>query len=462
VSRESLLKSPTAATCGKATAWWRRRPSAQAHASPPIWEDRNTIVAVQWMVAIATSYLVFAVRDWNLNDPLPALLILICLISAPLLQRILEKNLDRRIVESWLLVVDSILIIGAITLAQEVPWDLLILFFFCVFIAAIGENLIHIGLGCVLLSLAFMLFASPSAMNLETINPNTLFRVPFVFGISIFYGHLASAMKQEKKRAEKIEEASRLKRQMACALAHDMKTPLNVILGHAELLAEPGERSTPTQRLSSFKCIRENIDSIVKLITDFLDVARLETSKLPHAVDLVQMNAVAEDVVMQQMIMAREKNLKLALKLEPDLPPTSGDFNELHRALSNLVSNAIKFTPTGGHITVSSQMAKNDIAITVKDSGSGIPKDDLAVLFSEFRRLRGAANSEGTGLGLFIVKTIIEAHGGTVAVESQVGIGTTFTIILPAAKKPPRVLPIDVRREPIPERCANEAASPHM
>jgi signal transduction histidine kinase len=165
---------------------------------------------------------------------------------------------------------------------------------------------------------------------------------------------------------------------------------------------------------------------------------------------------------MQQMIMAREKNLKLALKLEPDLPPTSGDFNELHRALSNLVSNAIKFTPTGGHITVSSQMAKNDIAITVKDSGSGIPKDDLAVLFSEFRRLRGAANSEGTGLGLFIVKTIIEAHGGTVAVESQVGIGTTFTIILPAAKKPPRVLPIDVRREPIPERCANEAASPHM
>jgi signal transduction histidine kinase len=378
---------------------------------------------------------VIAAQDFDLSLPLPALLILISLASAALLQRVPEMFFENRLLEPGLLLLNSALILVAIITSLENPWDLLILLFFCLFIAATVENLIQIATACVLLSLVFVLFVSPKTADLSQADPNLLFRVPFMFAISIFYGHLASEVKREKKRAERIEEVSILKRQMACALAHDMKTPLNVILGHAELLADPREHSSPMERQSSIKRIRDNIERIVQLITDFLDVAKLETLKLPSAADLIHMNAVAKDVVMQQTITACEKDLKLELKLDPVLEPMVGDSNQLHRALSNLVSNAIKFTPTGGRVTVSSRMVKKNIAIEVKDTGTGIATDEISGLFSEFRRLNGAAKMEGTGLGLFIVKTIVEAHGGSVSVLSEMGVGSTFTMLLPAASK---------------------------
>jgi signal transduction histidine kinase len=101
--------------------------------------------------------------------------------------------------------------------------------------------------------------------------------------------------------------------------------------------------------------------------------------------------------------------------------------------LWNLVNNAVKFTASGGHIAVTAQMIKKNIVVKVKDTGIGIPKDEIPSLFSEFHRLNGSLNTEGTGLGLFIVKTIVEDHGGNVTVESETGLGATFTIILPKA-----------------------------
>ena len=416
--------------------WWAYLARSNGAYRRSFLEDKNAIVAVQWLVAIGTSYLVLASHSYRLIDPLSALLILLSLTSAVLLQHLPDVYFENHLIEPGLLLLDSILILFAITASQEVPWDLLILFFFCVFIAVIGENLIQIGVLCVLLSLVFVMFVSPAVANVSAANPEFVFRVPFMFGISIFYGHLANQVKREKKRMEKTEELARLKRQLVCAFAHDIKTPLNVILGHAELLAEPsGQYAAPKEGKSSLQCIRQNVDHITKLITDFLDVSKLETIRLEDVKDPVQMNTIAEEVVAQQRVTAREKELILALNLDEHLPPVLGDFNQLERALWNLIGNAIKFTPAGGSITVTSEMIKKNVAIKVADSGIGIPKNEIASLFSEFDRVDGSVNTEGTGLGLFIVKTIIEGHGGSVSVESEVGVGTTFTILLPMAAK---------------------------
>lgn len=434
MSNESLLQWPISLSNGKVMSQWLSPWSSRGLDGTSIREDRNAIIAIQWLVAIGTSYLVFAAHDWSLTDPLPALLILMCLGSASLLKRVSEETFKNRLIEPGLLILDSILIVSAI-LTQEAPWDLLLLFFFCVLIAAIGENLIQIGVGCVLLSLVFLVFVSPNAADVLTINPNFFIRVPFMFGVSIFYGHLTSQVKREKRRVEKMEATTRLKRQFVCALAHDIKTPLNVILGHAELLAgDYGSQPDSTEKLSSITCIRKNIEGIVKLITDFLAVSKLEAFVLDSAKNLVQLNVIAEDVVLEQMVTARDNNLNLTLDLDEKLKPMLGDSNQMQRALGNLVGNAIKFTPPGGSITVTSRMVKNDISIKVTDTGSGIPTEELSGLFSEFKRLKGTANIEGTGLGLFIVKTIVEAHNGTVAVESKEGVGTTFTMLLPASQ----------------------------
>lgn len=212
-------------------------------------------------------------------------------------------------------------------------------------------------------------------------------------------------------------------------------------------------------RLSSLKRIRENIDRIVQLVTDFLAVSKLETLGLEAARNLVQMNVIAEDVVLQQMVTARDKNLTLRLDLDKDLKLVMGDNNQLQRALWNLVGNAIKFTARGGSITLKSRMVKKDVSIEVTDTGPGIPKEELPRLFSEFKRLKGTANTAGTGLGLFIVKSMVEAHNGSVRVDSDEGVGTTFTILLPASKESlagiqPDVLAKRLETERLVERAA--------
>jgi signal transduction histidine kinase len=403
---------------------------------PSIHDAKAAIISLQWLVAIAISYLVFAVQDWNLSDARAGLLIIVCLLSGVIVQRIPEGIFEKGYIQPGLVVLDSFLVLSAMVLREQTPWDLLLLFFFCVFIATIGDNLIQVGIGSVLLSVVFLLFVSPNARDALTISPDLVVRVPFMFGISLFYGYMSSQVKQERQRMEKAEEAVRLRRQFASALAHDIKTPLNVILGHAELLGgQYGGQEDPTGRLASLQCIRQNIDRIIQLLTDFLAVSKLETVGLGTVTGLVQMNAIIKEVVAQQMVTAHDMNLTMTLDLDKELKLVMGDHNQLQRALGNLVSNAIKFTPRSGRIKIRSRVVREDVCIEVTDTGPGIPKEDLPGLFSQFKRLNGSANTEGSGLGLFIVKTIVEAHNGRVAVDSDKGAGTTFTILIPASKE---------------------------
>ena len=399
-------------------------------------KNRDTIIALQWLVAIGISYLVFAVQDWNLTDPVAGLLISICLLSAVILQRIPDRVFAKPFIEPGLILLDSLLVVSALIIREQTPWDLLLLFFFCVFIAAMGENLIQVGIASALLSVVFLLFFSPNATTALTISADLLIRVPFMFGISIFYGYMTGQIRREKRRMEQMEEAVRARRQFVSALAHDIKTPLNVIGGYAELLAgEYGGPRDPAERVSYLKHIRENLDRIFHLITDFLTVSKLETLGLETDKNFVQLNEIAEEVLMQHMVVGGDKDLKLTLDLDKNLKQVGGDYNQLQRVLSNLVGNAVKFTPDSGSISVRSRMVGKDVSIEVADTGPGIPAEEIPKLFSEFRRLEGSTSTEGTGLGLFIVKTIVEAHNGTVSVESEMGVGSTFRILLPASEE---------------------------
>lgn len=436
MDNELLLKQSAANISGMVKTWWANLWNAPRFSGASTRNDRDTILSLQWLVAIGISYLVFAVKDWNLTDPVAGLLISVSLLSAVILQRIPDGIFEKPFLQPGLLILDSILVVSAIILREQTPWDLLLLFFFSVFIAAIGENLIQVGIASLLLSVVFLFFVSPNATAALTISPDLLIRVPFTFGISIFYGYMTGQVRKEKRRMEQMEEMVSSRRQFVCALAHDIKTPLNVIGGYAELLGGAyGGQEDPAERLTYLKRIRENLDRVLQLVTDFLTVSKLETIGLEMTKNLVQMNAIAEDVVSQQMVTAREKNLNLAFDLDKNLKPILGDNNQLQRALWNLVSNAIKFTPGGGRIRIRSRMVGKNVAIEVADNGPGIPREEIPRLFSEFKRLKGSANSEGTGLGLFIVKSIVEAHNGTVAVESEEGVGATFTILLPASKE---------------------------
>ncbi len=214
-------------------------------------------------------------------------------------------------------------------------------------------------------------------------------------------------------------------------VTHDIRVPLTVILGYTEMLTdpEPPPDQIPPDILTR---IRESGETIHALVCNFLDLSRIEAGRMTldrRPFDLV---AMLSHAVEHYESTARRKGVRLAFEAVP-LPPLVADESQLQRVVANLLGNAIKYTPSGGSVTVSTAPENGRFAVAFRDTGRGIPADEIPHLFERYRRVREAKRTEGTGLGLFIAKTIVEAHGGDILIESALGKGSTFTVLLPAS-----------------------------
>jgi len=392
---------------------------------------KNTLVPLQWVLVIVTSYFVLFSKGEVVNDPRAYLLIVLSLAFMLVLYRLPLGVYEHKLFAPILVIVDTLLTSVAIGLNRENPWDLFIVFYFGLFIAAIGENLLQIVVGCFIITIVSVALSTFQG-GLDALDAQALIRIPFIFGVSLLYGYLGEQVKKEKKRAESAEETQQLKRQLVSALAHDIKNPLGVIMFCADTVATRLERGQNGKENSqALHAIQENGERIVNLVTGFLDATKAESGTMDMKQQPVKLTPLIQNLGQQQMEALRKKNISLNMDLDEHLPDVMGDEAQLERVLWNLVGNAIKFTPSGGTISVSSRVDDGHVSISVKDTGMGIPEDALPQLFTEFRRLKGAETIEGTGLGLFIVKSIVEAHGGTVLAESKQGEGSKFIVRLP-------------------------------
>jgi len=398
----------------------------------PILDKKQAISILQWLIVIVTSYLLLFSKGTASEDPRVYGLIVVFLASSLVIRRLPEAVFQHRYFDIALLVTDTALISASIYMNRDVPWDLFLFYFFILFLAAIGENMVRIVIGSVLISLVYVGLLLEQGKGLSQMGPDLFVRIPFLFGASILYGYLSENAKKEKIRAETAEQRERLKMDLVSALAHDIKNPLGIIMGYAETMSDQFiGRSEAKGNLEILDRIQESAQRIVNLVTGFLEASKAEAGKISVEERPVEINALIREVAQQQMGDLRKKNISLDVELDENIPTIIGDKAQLDRVLWNLVGNAIKFTPGGGRITVSSRSDNGYVCVAVKDTGIGIPKDELPLLFSQFRRLKGSAKIEGTGLGLFIVKTIIEAHKGTVQAESAGGQGSTFTVRVP-------------------------------
>ncbi|MBI2985585.1 MAG: HAMP domain-containing histidine kinase [Deltaproteobacteria bacterium] len=395
-------------------------------------DKKKAISILQWLIVIVTSYLLLFSKGTVSEDPWVYGLIVIFLASALLLPRLPQNIVEHHSFDITLLVFDTVLISASIYMYRDVSWDLFLFYFFILFMAAIGESMARIVIGSVLISLVYLGLLFQQGKGLMQIGPELFVRIPFLFGASILYGYLSENAKKEKTRAETAEQKERLKMDLVSALAHDIKNPLGIIMGYAEVMADQlSGRGEAKENLEVLDRIQDSAQRIVNLVTGFLEASKAEAGKISVAEHPVEFNALIREVAQQQMGDLRKKNISLNVDLDENIPTIIGDKAQLDRVLWNLVGNAIKFTPAGGVITIRSRRDNRYVCVAVKDTGIGIPPDELPLLFSQFRRLKGSAKIEGTGLGLFIVKTIIEAHKGTVQAESADGQGSTFTIRVP-------------------------------
>ncbi len=394
-------------------------------------DKKRTVINLQWLVVVATAYLVVFKKTGVVQDPRVISLIVVLLASVLVLRLLPEPAFEHKFLGPYLIITDTMLILTAIWINRESPWDLFLIFFFGLFIVAIGESLIKIVGGCLFVSVLSILINPFSGANHYSLDQDMLYRIPFLFGVSILYGYLAGQARKQRMRAEKAEDTERLKRQLVSALAHDIKNPLGVMMGYAEAVQASLEGSAPKDGLEMLERIQDNGQRIVKLVTGFLEASKTEAGKIGLEPKPVDLNMLLREAGQQQMFLLRQKEINLKVDLEARLPPILGDELQIDRVLWNLVGNAIKFTPKQGFVKLQSWLENGKVCVSVSDSGPGIPKAELPVLFTEFRRLKGSAKVEGTGLGLFVVKTIVEAYGGTVQAESEVGKGSTFTVRFP-------------------------------
>ena len=223
---------------------------------------------------------------------------------------------------------------------------------------------------------------------------------------------------------------------LIAALSHQLQNPVAVIVGNLELLLEATTPGDPSERL--LRAVERAAGRVQQMIEDLLALAKVNNPERPlHEVD-VDLGAVVREVVDSVTAVATSDAVDVAAQLPPDPLLVRGDPSELEDLVANLVSNAIKYSDRGGSVTVAARRVVEDgaalVELVVSDQGIGIAEDDLAHLFEDFFRSgREEAHSRpGTGLGLAVVDRVVHRHRGRIEVESQLGRGTSFRVLLPA------------------------------
>jgi hypothetical protein len=243
---------------------------------------------------------------------------------------------------------------------------------------------------------------------------------------------------QLRQQAEQLEEANRVKDEFLAVLSHELRSPLNSILGWAKLLRTRKYDEATTAR--AIETIERNAALQTKLIEDLLDVSRILRGKISLNVSPTKLASTIEAAIETMRLAAQAKSIQVECFIASAVGLVSGDPNRLQQVVWNLLSNAIKFTPPGGVVKVSLERSGSHAQIRVSDTGVGISRDFLPYVFDYFRQADASSTRKhgGLGLGLAIVRHLVELHGGTVCAESPgEGKGATFTVKLPLMKAHP-------------------------
>jgi signal transduction histidine kinase len=231
-----------------------------------------------------------------------------------------------------------------------------------------------------------------------------------------------------------FKETDKLKNELLATTSHDLKNPLSTIMGYADLISMTNKLNDQGQEY--MRRVHGAVAHMRQLIDDLLDMARIESGITLRYTD-VNMRYLLDSLVLSFKPQLKEKSMTLELNIPPDLPPIAADEGRLSQILTNLIGNAIKYTPPEGHVWVRAETSDDMVQIVIQDDGLGISPEDQAQVFARFYRVRTAETEaiDGTGLGLAIVKSLVELHGGRVSLESHLGKGSTFHVTLPI--KPP-------------------------
>ncbi|MEO8911013.1 MAG: HAMP domain-containing sensor histidine kinase [Gemmatimonadaceae bacterium] len=246
------------------------------------------------------------------------------------------------------------------------------------------------------------------------------------------FGRLAASY---QKMARQLGELERIRAEFVGVASHELKTPINVIIGYLELLQEGIYGDVPAKQKEILQTITKQAHSLTRLVKRLLDISRFEAGGGKVDVREVDLQRFLTTLESSFSVLAAQRDIAFSVNHGQNLPSkVYWDEDRINEVLGNLLSNAFKFTPRGGRVAMSVDSRENKVIISLADTGAGISPEQLPHIFDKFYQAdnQAQAATKGTGLGLAIAKEIVEAHGGQITAESRVGTGTSFIVTLPA------------------------------
>ena len=244
---------------------------------------------------------------------------------------------------------------------------------------------------------------------------------------------MAHQLEAERREAERLQELDNFKSHFFTNISHEFRTPLTVILGMTERMTDKGKRLTENEIAHSLGLIKRSGQNLLRLINQILDLAKLESGKLTLQLEQADMVAFSRYVVESLQSLSALRNIQLHFEAENEEVLMDFDLEKMQAILFNLLSNALKFTPEGGHVYLQVSRTEETCQITVRDTGIGIPAEKLGRIFDRFYRVGDSTTrkGEGTGIGLALARELARLMGGDISVESRIDAGTCFEVVLP-------------------------------
>jgi signal transduction histidine kinase len=420
---------------------------------------KGLFLLLRYLFFIAAAYLlIFAQQTADIGIALPLM------IAAALVSNVVLSSVPPRVLFSWyveapVLVADTLWMSWALQTTGRDGQELFLLYFFVLFLAAVGENLPMVLLGSTLASAANVYLSDDGSVWSSA----HLLRIVFFYTVALFYGHVLTEIRRERQRAdrgiawarelearvgERTEElrrlyqealaASRLKSELVANMSHELRTPLHVIVGYSEMLLDPGSGVRPEERLDRLGRVHESARYLLQLVDRVLDLGRIEGGRMPVENGPVSLAGVASALEGRERIPVAP-GVTLRWHIDPELPVIETDQAKLTIILDTLIDRAIRAT-TSGSISVSvwALPATEQVEFRVDDTGPGVADADLSSIFEPFHQRDAAERqaSAGVGLGLAIVQRYVALLHGQINVRSKRGNGTSFVVTLPYTPSP--------------------------
>ncbi len=398
-------------------------------------------IRLRWLVVITCSFLLLFSQDSTLTPSTAYSFILLYIFSNAALYWIDERMFEASYFYAPLVLLDTFCATATLMVSGQVTTDFYLVYFVLIILCAVFEDFLGLMTvaGLSILVYGYLLFNTAEALD-----PGSYLRLPFLFVAALFYGYFAHIVHGEKALkvqaqvrqiiAEQLAEVEHLKSEFLRNTTHELRTPLTSIMGYSELLIEGVFGPITEAQRGAVARLMESSRGLLEIVEQILDLSKLEKGETASSVRRQDVKALVNQLRRDLAPLESEKPYKIQYEIGGDIPPVETDWEKLKKVLSNILSNAVKFTDKGEVKLSVGRGPKGELSFAVSDTGIGIPKEKIPLIFERFRQLDGSQTRSygGTGLGMAVSKNLVELIGGRIEVESEVGRGSTFRVSIPA------------------------------